>query len=105
MDGGIIGHAINGWLENKKAPTMVPSGILERVKGIEPSSRAWEAFVLPLNYTRGRAHFTRDLPGLTYIDSGKCDGKWDGRCLSGVMTEKGAPHHDRNMLQAIRAAE
>jgi hypothetical protein len=27
---------------------------LERVKGIEPSSRAWEAFVLPLNYTRVR---------------------------------------------------
>lgn len=26
---------------------------MERVKGIEPSSRAWEAFVLPLNYTRG----------------------------------------------------
>ena len=25
---------------------------LERVKGIEPSSKAWEAFVLPLNYTR-----------------------------------------------------
>ena len=26
--------------------------LLERVKGIEPSSKAWEAFVLPLNYTR-----------------------------------------------------
>jgi hypothetical protein len=25
---------------------------MERVKGIEPSSKAWEAFVLPLNYTR-----------------------------------------------------
>ncbi|CDH18173.1 hypothetical protein XBKQ1_1060007 [Xenorhabdus bovienii str. kraussei Quebec] len=25
---------------------------LERVKGIEPSYRAWEALVLPLNYTR-----------------------------------------------------
>jgi hypothetical protein len=25
---------------------------LERVKGIEPSTRAWEALVLPLNYTR-----------------------------------------------------
>jgi hypothetical protein len=25
---------------------------LERVKGIEPSSEAWEAAVLPLNYTR-----------------------------------------------------
>ena len=25
---------------------------MERVKGIEPSSKAWEAFILPLNYTR-----------------------------------------------------
>ena len=27
-------------------------GRLERVKGIEPSYAAWEAAVLPLNYTR-----------------------------------------------------
>ena len=27
-------------------------GLLERVMGIEPTSKAWEAFVLPLNYTR-----------------------------------------------------
>jgi hypothetical protein len=27
-------------------------GFQERVKGIEPSPKAWEAFVLPLNYTR-----------------------------------------------------
>ena len=25
---------------------------MERVKGVEPSLRAWEAPVLPLNYTR-----------------------------------------------------
>jgi hypothetical protein len=25
---------------------------MERVEGIEPSPKAWEAFVLPLNYTR-----------------------------------------------------
>jgi hypothetical protein len=25
---------------------------MERVKGIEPVYKAWEAFVLPLNYTR-----------------------------------------------------
>ncbi len=31
---------------------------LERVKGIEPSYEAWEAAVLPLNYTRKRTHFT-----------------------------------------------
>jgi hypothetical protein len=27
-------------------------GRMERVKGIEPSYAAWEAAVLPLNYTR-----------------------------------------------------
>ena len=27
-------------------------GVTERVKGIEPSCAAWEAAVLPLNYTR-----------------------------------------------------
>ena len=27
---------------------------VERVMGIEPTSKAWEAFVLPLNYTRTR---------------------------------------------------
>jgi hypothetical protein len=31
------------------------SGRLERVTGIEPALSAWEADVLPLNYTRGRS--------------------------------------------------
>jgi hypothetical protein len=31
---------------------------MERVKGIEPSYAAWEAAVLPLNYTRLSAVFT-----------------------------------------------
>ena len=30
---------------------------MERVKGIEPSYEAWEAAVLPLNYTRSRREF------------------------------------------------
>jgi hypothetical protein len=29
---------------------------MERVKGIEPSYAAWEAAVLPLNYTRWNKH-------------------------------------------------
>jgi hypothetical protein len=33
----------------------VPNRNLERVKGIEPSSQAWEARILPLNHTRVRA--------------------------------------------------
>jgi hypothetical protein len=34
---------------------------LERVKGIEPSQSAWEADVLPLNYTRMHNHMQRNL--------------------------------------------
>jgi hypothetical protein len=38
---------------NKNGTSITGAGHdLERVKGIEPSSKAWEAFVLPLNYTR-----------------------------------------------------
>ena len=43
------------------APQSPPATPLERVKGIEPSSQAWEAHVLPLNHTRifrGRVCFT-----------------------------------------------
>jgi hypothetical protein len=29
--------------------------MMERVTGIEPASRAWEALILPLNYTRSDA--------------------------------------------------
>jgi hypothetical protein len=32
--------------------------LMERVKGIEPSYEAWEAAVLPLNYTRIRRDFS-----------------------------------------------
>jgi hypothetical protein len=32
---------------------------LERVKGIEPSLLAWEAKVLPLNYTRINVNFNQ----------------------------------------------
>jgi hypothetical protein len=35
---------------------------LERVKGIEPSYEAWEAAVLPLNYTRGLLFDYRQAP-------------------------------------------
>ncbi len=31
--------------------------IVERVTGIEPALSAWEADVLPLNYTRARLHY------------------------------------------------
>lgn len=40
-------------------PLQLIAGIpeMERVMGIEPTSKAWEAFVLPLNYTRMSAVF------------------------------------------------
>jgi hypothetical protein len=34
--------------------------LLERVMGIEPTYSAWEADVLPLNYTRAAADFTEN---------------------------------------------
>ena len=36
---------------------------VERVKGIEPSYEAWEAAVLPLNYTRTATHYRHVLRG------------------------------------------
>jgi hypothetical protein len=39
---------------NPQALTRWPSEV-ERVTGIEPAFSAWEADVLPLNYTRGAA--------------------------------------------------
>ena len=40
---------------------------LERVKGIEPSYAAWEAAVLPLNYTRAPCGLGRRGNGLYRI--------------------------------------
>ena len=36
----------------KKAPLRVLFFCMERAKGIEPSSQAWEARILPMNYAR-----------------------------------------------------
>ena len=33
--------------------------LLERVMGIEPTFSAWEADVLPLNYTRAASNYTQ----------------------------------------------
>src|SRR5207342_3096314 len=51
-----VGHAVA-----KHLATDVLCG-LERVKGIEPSYEAWEAAVLPLNYTRLRGRILRRVP-------------------------------------------
>ena len=39
----------------------VPREVAERVNGIEPSYAAWEAAVLPLNYTRYRVDFNSGI--------------------------------------------
>ncbi len=39
-------------LSKKRNTALQPVLCMERVKGIEPSSSAWKAEVLPLNYTR-----------------------------------------------------
>ena len=44
---------------------------LERVKGIEPSYEAWEAAVLPLNYTRGVAQIIGALAVVALRDADK----------------------------------
>jgi hypothetical protein len=54
-------------------PIAIKSG-LERVKGIEPSYEAWEAAVLPLNYTREGHEFTRSpgvVDGAVWPDVGR----------------------------------
>ena len=48
----LLPEFLSHWFKTKKIV------VLERVTGIEPAYRAWEASVLPLNYTRVRLHFT-----------------------------------------------
>ena len=47
-------------------------GKQERVKGIEPSYQAWEACVLPLNYTRDGSGSTRIWPRLLTGGDARC---------------------------------
>ena len=46
-----------GATKEKRSRRTSMDATLERVKGIEPSYEAWEAAVLPLNYTRERCGF------------------------------------------------
>ncbi len=45
-------RATMGTRTNRQPKAVGGVKTLERVKGIEPSYEAWEAAVLPLNYTR-----------------------------------------------------
>ena len=48
-------------LEKQKAPSflMVQCSRMERAMGIEPTSRAWEARILPMNYARDVCYDSR----------------------------------------------
>ena len=48
---------------------------MERVKGIEPSSRAWEAYVLPLNHTRSVMHGRGFIRSIYKINMGFPDNR------------------------------
>ena len=49
----------------KKYSLELKTELLERVMGIEPTLSAWEAEVLPLNYTRVSAHVYREVSGVS----------------------------------------
>ena len=49
---------------------------MERVTGIEPASRAWEARVLPLNYTREGGQISGRTTATT--KAGRGSGSWTG---------------------------
>jgi hypothetical protein len=71
MDRRIAARLISGRHAREAGGGTIADAALERVKGIEPSYAAWEAAVLPLNYTRiaplHQPHEFRFLPhpGLT----------------------------------------
>jgi hypothetical protein len=65
---------------------------VERVKGIEPSYAAWEAAVLPLNYTRMAVDFTTvSIAPTTYNDHSVAQlAHQDPRCA--VFLTRRLPH-------------
>jgi hypothetical protein len=69
---------------------------LERVKGIEPSLSAWEADVLPLNYTRERVNSTwngggaHTTPITRWGGAGRCACRGSvGRCRTACPVRRG----------------
>ena len=61
---------------------------MERVKGIEPSSQAWEARVLPLNHTRNRSEqtFIKPTPKTQWMFRARRS--LDGRATSRLCREE-----------------
>ena len=67
-------------LMQKPASATKPLQTLERVKGIEPSSQAWEARILPLNHTRLRCAPARQSRTQRRI-SIRCAALWQLVCV------------------------
>ena len=49
--------------------------------GIEPTSKAWEAFVLPLNYTRMVKLWSYDTLNCRVIEGDYPNSEWRGLCV------------------------
>ena len=67
---------------------------LERVRGIEPLYEAWEAAVLPLNYTRVRGEFTRSHSVIGRIEGtlrGPIPRRTEGATHTKALTNRGGP--------------
>src|SRR5690348_15086393 len=90
------------------ADVLTRASILERVKGIEPSLSAWEADVLPLNYTRERPLLyrigrrgARTTPLPLSQPSNGCQRAIPDRVapdhLAGVGRRQGPPHDHRDL--------
>ncbi len=101
--------------EIKKAPLRGLSFCMERVMGIEPTLCAWEAQVLPLNYTRAlsetfllaslpsRSRFSYRLPGLpgrAFPDRGAALPAGCAGCRSPIELH---PRFVRNLFPGIPA--
>jgi tetratricopeptide (TPR) repeat protein len=81
--------------------------IMERVMGIEPTSKAWEAFVLPLNYTRAAWRgFSILLLAVslffTAVSAPAYSDNW--REEARLMLEEGRPEAARALLDDVREA-
>src|SRR5579859_2019622 len=84
--------------------------VVERVTGIEPALSAWEADVLPLNYTRAARGLNQD-PGSPRHRTGASEAARRGRqarrarCADGSRVRTGLRRGRLNRGRSIRAGE
>lgn len=73
FSGLLPGRAVAITIKNarKKTQTKVCAEKLERMMGVEPTSQAWEARILPMYYTR-----ILQYPIIIHSESGRCQVIW-----------------------------